>query len=663
VRTGLDLIQLDAVVVDKKGNYVTDLGPDDFAIFEDGHSRKVSNVTYVRLATAPASAIETTPTESPASAPIATRAPALQREEVRRTIVLVVDDLNMDLWSMSGLRGSLRSYVERHVEPGDLVSIVLTGRGSGSVQDFGNDKVRLLEAVDRVRFNPAADVDVFAPIQSMPGLGSATPITLRDGGAASALAARGLMNGTIGTLRFVLDGLRDMPGRKSLVFFSRGYALRENSEPTDWGRALSGLIDVANRSSTVIYAVDPTPVHPRTLTAADNLLPPGYDNRTDEQFAGILMGQASARLHAIGDAEREGVSRLAEATGGLALRGGNHPAVHIERVLSDQRGYYLIGYVPIGSSFDQEAGRPMFHRVKIEVRRKGLKVRTRSGFHGVTDDDPRFKRDRQTMALRMALLSPFAAGGVPVRLNSLFFDDASRGLLLRSFANVGVQGLTLATRDDGSRAARVEILAVTFDADGRPVDQVNRIGELVLPRDASPERERRGFQYWLDVPVKKPGAYQLRIALRDVASDRIGSAYQFVSVPNLDKKRLTLSGILLTADHAAGAAPEADEPVRADYAFAPGESLAYGFAVYNATPGAGALESQMRLFRDDGREVLHGEPRRIEAPGPGALAGGTFALPESLAPGAYLLHLSVSDPQANKQRAAATQAVSFEVAP
>src|SRR6185295_1385978 len=229
---------------------------------------------------------------------------------------------------------------------------------------------------------------------------------------------------------------------------------------------------------------------------------------------------------------------------------------------------------------------------------------------------------------------------------------------LRSFVNVGVQGLTLTTRDDGSRAARVEILAVTFDAEGRPVDQVNRIGDLVLPRDASAQRERRGFQYWLDVPVKKPGAYQLRIALRDVASDRIGSSYQFVDVPNLGKKRLTLSGILLTADRDAGS--EADEPVRADYAFAPGESLAYGFAVYNATPGAGALGSQLRLFRDDGREVLHGESRRIDVPGPGALAGGTFVLPEGLPPGAYVLHLSVSDPTPGKQRAAATQAVSIE---
>ena len=57
-----------------------------------------------------------------------------------------------------------------------------------------------------------------------------------------------------------------------------------------------------------------------------------------------------------------------------------------------------------------------------------------------------------------------------------------------------------------------------------------------------------GFVYRLHHPVKKPGAYQLRMAVRDANSERVGSASQFIEVPDIYKARLTLSGIVLRAN-------------------------------------------------------------------------------------------------------------------
>ena len=57
---------------------------------------------------------------------------------------------------------------------------------------------------------------------------------------------------------------------------------------------------------------------------------------------------------------------------------------------------------------------------------------------------------------------------------------------------------------------------------------------------------RDGFVYFVTVPVKKPGAYQLRIALRDHGSQRVGSATQFIEVPDIKKNRLLVSSIVLT---------------------------------------------------------------------------------------------------------------------
>ena len=58
--------------------------------------------------------------------------------------------------------------------------------------------------------------------------------------------------------------------------------------------------------------------------------------------------------------------------------------------------------------------------------------------------------------------------------------------------------------------------------------------------------------YSVHVAVKKPGAYQMRVVLRDATSEQFGSASQFIEVPDIDKGRLALSGIVLRAEAAAG---------------------------------------------------------------------------------------------------------------
>jgi len=74
---------------------------------------------------------------------------------VRRTIVLVVDDLGLSFESMSSVRHDLKRFVERQIQPGDLVAIVRTSGGMGALDQFTTDRGVLLEAVDRLRWYPA----------------------------------------------------------------------------------------------------------------------------------------------------------------------------------------------------------------------------------------------------------------------------------------------------------------------------------------------------------------------------------------------------------------------------------------------------------------------------------------------------------------------------
>ena len=56
------------------------------------------------------------------------------------------------------------------------------------------------------------------------------------------------------------------------------------------------------------------------------------------------------------------------------------------RILADHAGYYLIGYEPEGETFPTASGSVPFHKVKVEVKRRGLRVRSRKGFYGVPDE-------------------------------------------------------------------------------------------------------------------------------------------------------------------------------------------------------------------------------------------------------------------------------------
>jgi VWFA-related protein len=671
-RSTLKLVQVDAVVTDHRGRHIVDLAAGDFELREDGKRQEISNCVFVPVAQASAAP------EQAAAAPETAAARAARSEpgEVRRTIALVVDDLELDLQSVVTVRNGLATFVETQIQPGDLVSVIRTGSGTGALQQFTADKRILRAAIDRVRFNRTANVDAFEPLNSTPVLHNPHDV----GGAGSADIARvrdaAISGGTIGALRFVLTGLKDLPGRKSLVFFSKGYPLyQSDGTPTAFGRALPGLIDLANRASVVIYTVDALGVPTGQLTAADNTNDPNDAGATDAVSKTIFArGPAARSLSGL-----DGLESLSEATGGLLLRGRNDPSGQLRKVLEDQKGYYLIGFVPPASTFESRDGRPTLHKLRLAVRRKGLTVRARSLFYGITDDDPRLNPPTDRATLASALMSPFQAGDVGLRLCSLFFHDKTRGSLLHSFLRVDAGDLTFQRLADGSFRSRVEILAFTLDADGQVADQLHRVGQLTFTPERRDKALHRGISYVIDIPVKKAGAYQVRVAFRDAASGRLGSAYEFVRVPDLDRQGLALSGILMTdasltdispptGSEAADAGAEEQDVPEALRIFAPGMPLAYGLTIYNAHLGRGAgdvrLATQVRLLRE-GHAIVTSQALPVDTAGQTDLkaifAGGTLLLPPQLEEGDYVLEVIVTDTESSAKTRVAVQSAELEL--
>ena len=220
----------------------------------------------------------------------------------------------------------------------------------------------------------------------------------------------------------------------------------------------------------------------------------------------------------------------------------------------------------------------------------------------------------------------------------------------------------------------VEVRGMIFGNNGDVVDKVNYTRRLRLRAEAYEQALRDGLAMQFDMPIKRPGPYQLRISVRDLASSRIGSAGQFVAVPNLGNQRLALSGIVLGAALAASQpnqSSRAEEPVANSPAirrFSPGANLQFACVIYNGAIDAAShrpqLTMQARLFHD-GKIVQTSPPMSVDVTNQPDLtriiATGLVRLNTDLEPGKYFLQLVVSDPLSKDKQGEAMQWIDFEI--
>lgn len=665
VRISVTLVQVDAVVTDRRGRIITDLKPEEFELYQDGKKQRITHFSFIAAEPAVATPVAERPSVAAPPVPPVN----LRPERVRRTIALVVDDLTLSFESTVVVREALRKFVDREMQSGDLVAIIRAGAGVGALQQFTTDKRILYAAIDRVRFNMTgrARIGAFAPI-------SGQRTSLQDD-QDDRVAFEDLERfreelfsvGTLGAVNYVVRGLRDLPGRKSVILMSEGFRIfdrdRDNSRIRE---SLRRLTDLANRASVVVYTIDPRGLQPLGLTAADDV-----SGLTRQQ----VESQFESRRNEFFDSQ-EGLSYLAHETGGLFVRNTNNIHGGIVRALEDQNGYYLLAYEPDQSTFRREGGRAKFHKLHVAVTRPGLRVRYRNGFYGVPDAEARPSPSTPGQRLAAAITSPFASGDLRLKLTSLFGNDAAAGSFVRSMLHIDTSGLTFTREEDGTHKTVFDIVAITFGDNGIVVDQISRSYTLRAPDEGYKRILLEGLIYTINLPIKKAGAYQLRTAVLDAETNRVGSASQFIDVPDLKKNRLAVSGLVVgsrdsvvTASTTEGKVetenPMANPAVRV---FRPGSIVSFGLVIYNARLERGAgkpqLEVQVKLFRE-GSEIYSGPSRPLTVDHQDLKripATSTLQLGTGVEPGAYVLQVVVTDKLAKEKHRTVSQWIDFEVA-
>ena len=645
IRISVTVVQVDAVVTGREGRPVTGLTRDDFEIIEDGKPRALTHVSYVRT-------VGGLDAASQAAPQVPSR---LQREQVGRTIAIVVDDLKMSLESIVHARDALHKFIDTQIAPGDMVAVISTSGGVSALQQFTTDRKMLHAAVGRIRLTLGGG----GQYGSVRALG--TPDD--ELGAVGRLSQRRFAVGTLGAIRHVAQGMRRMPGRRMIVLFGDGFAFRSNGgkkEPLLNILDVQGVADGANRSAVVIHSIDTRGLPENGLQAQDD---------TGNMEVAEVREALRDRETKFRD-NQQGLHFLAAETGGTAQFYNNDLNAQLARVLESETGYYLLSF-QLG---EQDGARALrdgkYHRLTIKVKRPGLRVRYRNGYMGgvaASIPEPRTPAGR----LFEALNSPFAGNGLHLRLTAGFALGENNQPVIRTLLHIGGGGLTFAPAEEpGIHSATLHLVAVTEGESGRSGGATERIYAVRVKQDAIEDVRRGGVVYALQHPVK-PGAYQMRVAVMDQLSGLIGSANRFVDVPDTGKGTFAMSGLAM-GDGDWRPATQALQPTRAQElspavrVFRRDAPFSYAVTVYNARlhPATGQpdVELQARLIRD-GKVAWEGrpfalvyrtgmDPRRIPA-------GGMLTLGDKTAEGEYLLELQAVDRAA--KRTAQSQWIDFEL--
>ena len=688
VRITSELVQTDVVVIDKEDRIVSDLKLSDFEVYENGKRQDLKFMEFVSVA-------GDRRTEGTRPGPGLPESARIEREltsrDVRRVIAFVVDDLTIPYQDAVTVRNVIRDFVDNKMEQGDLVAIVRTIGGKGLLQQFTSDKALLRRAIAQITISSNYYSAFNNPDQSgltkqdlQPAGGAATegnPGGERaeiNNDLSRAVAdettryTRGLMG--LSTAYSVIDSLREIPGRKSLVLFSAGVPVLQskmteadwqNPSVETWGSSSSGaygiiqqslnrLRDNAVRSGVVINTMDPRGLASQRGVAGFQNTPgqsglmggnPGFGrgvSNVEQAILGPSLGAGGEHLS---------LRALSDATGGVSVVNTNDFGDGLDRVLAYSRGYYVLAYTPV-EKFDNK-----FRKLDVKVKRSGVKVLKHTGYFAREDTRPSARtKEEQVLA---AVRSPLARRDVDVTSNLSLRMTPPKGAELG--INLLIDPKTLSFKEaDGKRTASLDVVGFVYDELGKLRGGFSETINASLTPESYQEALRTGLTYSAGTKLP-PGYYQLKAVVRESGTGNVGSISRYIEVPDLTKGRLTMSSIFLHAVEPSGGTPVALTALRQ---LPRKQDLRYSAVVYNAKQSGGKpqLTAQTIVSRDD--KVIYRSPEQ-----PVVVRGGDavqslvveqIGLPKAAA-GRYVLTLIITDTLADKKTQTITRSIDFNL--
>jgi VWFA-related protein len=652
--SGVELITVDAVVVDAKGKPVTGLTRDDFVVEEDGKPQDIVTFEAVSLPPEPAPDARANAAEPP---PVATNA-GVERK-AGRVFALLADDLRLPGAQSLQLRQAMAHFIDKSLGPGDAVLLGTTSGEAWWSARIPEGREDLHSVLDRVKgryvdprlSDQMTEYEAFYISNHESGTESGDPDTVSGNSGPFERVVLRLWDKDVcgskqptkdirpcwpvarSTARLVdaarqdrvrrvlramergLNALATQHGHTSLVFFSPGFL--QDNDVTD------GVATAALRAHTAVYFVDVRGLETGIESAsaeADLSARENPSNATQKQFEQLNL-------------ESGGAEALAEETGGFSVRNTNDLAAAGERVAAESRTFYLLGiHPPAGKKADA------WRKLRVTVRRDGLTTRARRGYRSGT------------------IVQSAAALPIPLRLASYVLGPvAEKQTRVVAVAEVDISGLGSAGNTEGGDSG----LQMRLEAMPRNGGQTQvQDASLQLTSGNTGERSQtasswRLARFELALPA---GVHGIRIFLLDPKTGRTGAVDQRIVVPEPAAFRLSTPVLSdqVTASRAVDAPVSPALVAHDNFAPRPDRPLLATFEVFGAakdpTTGHGRIESQF-VLKDGGGRPLAAPPASPLDPSSEGRWQQVIALPP-LPGGDYDLSMTVRDRLAGNERTA-----------
>ena len=708
IRFRTNEVKLDIVVKDKKGRPVKDLTAADFQILEDGVGQQIQSFMYVNRDTQPAppdtrpQEQKGTKTEPIATTTISTPAPVRTSPGVT---ALVFDRLSPEARSLAKKAGL--AYAQDGMAGGDYTGVFRIDQSLSTIQQFTDNMELLKVAIDNAtsatgstygstsqRSRDIADrslaldrqLDASAAGASSAGGGRDAAGAAAAGAAAGAAAQEQTLLqmenninqsfealerdqqgfATINGLLAVINPMRNLPGRKTIIFFSEGLKM-----PTSVQAKFPSVISAANRANVSIYSIDAGGLRIASSTgeardelnalAAQRLQQQG---RRGDRGEGPYMKALERNEELLTFDPRSGLGRLADQTGGFLISDTNDLTTGLRRINDDMHGYYLVTYMPKNDDYNGK-----FRQISVKLKQSSLDVQARKGYYAVESLGQLPVLDYEAPAIAAARKATESSKAFSFGGSALSFPAPSRPGLSLVLAEASLSAFSFAQgQDEKTYNTDFSIVALVRDKSSQVVQKLSQHYALNGPLEKLAEAKKGDVLFYREVQLP-PGKYTVELIAYDAQTGKVNVRNSIIDIPSIDetKPRISSVAVLRRAEQLTTAEQQRDQPFRFGELLvypnlgevvlkSQAKQLAYFFTAWNAKGSTTPLKLTLEIFQGN-RSLAKTSGPLPAADDKGQIKYASSFPLDKFQPGAYRLKITVSD-----DKNSASSATNFTVA-
>ncbi len=529
--TTTQLVVVNVAARTKAGEPLNGLQASDFTVTEDGKAQQIKVFEYQSLADAvlPPPALAARAVEAAASGVkstvatgIAPSKPGEIKYKDRRLLVLFFDQAGMPVADQLRAQQAALKFLNSQITQSDLVSVMSYLTDLSVLQDFTDDRDRLIRVVKGL-----------AAGETGTGNGSTGDDATGDTGAAYSQddTEFNIFNTDrkLAALESAVKMLGSLSEKKALVYFASGMSLTG----IDNQAQLRATVNAAIRSNVAFYPVDA-----RGLVAT---APLGDATQASQGGQAMYSGSGQRTAQSNFQGQQESLYTLASDTGGKALLDQNDLSLGIVQAQKDIASYYILGYYSTNTALD---GR--YRRIKVAVKsNQTAKLDYRSGYFAGKDFKQFNSSDRERQ-LQEALMLGDPVTDLALALEVNYFRQAKDRYFVPVSVKIPGSDIELARRG-GAESTRIDFIGEIKDAKGALAGTVRDDITVKLKGENAGQLARHNLEYDTGFSLQ-PGTYTLKFLARENETGKMGTFETKFVVPDLttEARYLPISSVVLS---------------------------------------------------------------------------------------------------------------------